>query len=204
MKNTEKLTKRQQEVLKTIENFIGANGVPPTRSELATQLGLKSITAADEHIKTLAKKGVIRISPGISRGIHLNSSTDSLPVIGNVAAGIPIESAENIEGYQKLDLTSFAAVPDYLLRVQGDSMTNAGILDGDLLVVKKSRDAKNGQIVVVLIDDEVTVKRFFRNGDKVTLQSENTNYPPIHIDPAQHYFRIEGIYLGVIRAKVEI
>ena len=220
-----KLTDRQQQILDLIRQAIVNTGFPPTRAELATVLGFKSANAAEDHLRALARKGVIELTAGASRGIRLtdlaNESIESdadtelpadrprlktlpgagfllLPLIGRVAAGHPILATENIEKETNVDLDMFAERPDYLLKVKGLSMRDAGILDGDLLAIKKVSDARNGQIVVARIDEEVTVKRLSKSGGRIELLPENPDFEPIQIQPGQD-FSLEGIAVGLIR-----
>lgn len=262
---TLKLTARQREILALIQQSVKERGIPPTRVEIATELGFKSANASEDHIKALARKGAIILTRGTSRGIRLNpefmrehfpegmldgvdervpslvstqsttalASTEekpsvptlssvltkakqviqhsadeisqfvqdtrlSLPVIGQVAAGNPINAIEHHENTLQLDSSLFSTTPDYLLKVKGESMKNIGILDGDLLAVKKTCSVHNGQIVVARIDDDVTVKRFHKQGSTITLFPENDDFKPIVVDASQH-FEIEGIAVGLIR-----
>lgn len=198
-----KLTKRQQEVLELIRQNVDETGYPPTRVEIAHKLGFKSANAAEDHIKALAKKGAIEIVPGASRGIRLPQSNipEGLPIIGQVAAGNPILGEENIEDYCALAPEFFKPSADYLLRVKGQSMKNIGIFDGDLLAVHKTEVARNGQIVVARIGEEVTVKRLFKNKHIVELQAENEEFEPIIIDLREQEMFIEGLGVGVIRKE---
>jgi repressor LexA len=220
-----KLTDRQQQILDLIRQAIVNTGFPPTRAELATVLGFKSANAAEDHLRALARKGVIELTAGASRGIRLtdlaNESIDVdvdtqlpadrprlktlpgagfllLPLIGRVAAGHPILATENIEKEINVDLDMFAERPDYLLKVKGLSMRDAGILDGDLLAIKKASEARNGQIVVARIDEEVTVKRLSKSGGRIELLPENPDFDPIQIQAGQD-FSLEGIAVGLIR-----
>lgn len=197
-----KLTTRQAEVLEFIKNYIEETGYPPTRADIARELGFKSANASEEHLKALARKGAIEIIPGTSRGIKLpESEKEGLPIIGRVAAGNPILAAEHIEDYCELPASFFSPNADYLLQVCGDSMIECGIIDGDLLAVHKTQNVKNGDIVVARIEDEVTVKRFKRSRSKhqVTLLPENKDYSPIEVDLRHQDFEIEGLAVGVIR-----
>jgi len=198
-----KLTKRQNEVLDLIKQNITETGYPPTRAEIALALGFKSANAAEDHIKALAKKGAIEIVPGASRGIRLPQSDtpDGLPIIGQVAAGNPILGEENIEDYCTLAPEFFQPSADYLLRVRGESMKNIGILDGDLLAVHKTDIARNGQIVVARIGEEVTVKRLNKQKHIVELIAENEDFDPIVIDLREQEVVIEGLGVGVIRKE---
>ena len=195
-----KLTPRQAQVLDLIRRHIEDTGYPPTRADIAQALGFKSPNAAEEHLKALARKGAIEMIPGTSRGIRLPEEA-GLPVVGRVAAGNPILSQENIEDHVAMPAGFFRPRADFLLRVQGDSMIDAGILDGDLLAVHRAPEAANGQIVVARVDDEVTVKRFQRTRakHKVLLLPENDAYELIEVDLAQQDFHIEGLSVGVIR-----
>ncbi len=199
-----KLTPRQTEILAFIKRCLEDNGYPPTRAEIALELGFKSPNAAEEHLKALARKGAIKMTPGASRGIRIPdfepaSEEDGLPVIGQVAAGAPILAQQNIEDACKINPEFFHPKADYLLRVRGMSMKDIGILDGDLLAVHTTGEARNGQIVVARIDDEVTVKRFQRNGNKVLLIAENPEFSPIEVNLEEQDLVIEGLSVGVIR-----
>ena len=201
------LTKRQSEVLSIVKKCIEQTGMPPTRIELAKKLGVKSANAAEEHLKALAKKGVIEILKGTSRGIRIiateaddnNVEEIGLPLIGQVAAGEPILAAQHVESHYKVDPALFHPQADFLLRVQGESMKNIGIMDGDLLAVHKTKNINNGQVVVARIEDDVTVKRFYQEGQKITLKAENELFSPINVDLEFQSFDIEGIAVGVIR-----
>ncbi|MEZ5560373.1 MAG: transcriptional repressor LexA [Pseudomonadales bacterium] len=197
------LTPRQAQVLDLIKRHIDDTGYPPTRADIAQELGFKSPNAAEEHLKALARKGAIEMIPGTSRGIRLPEET-GLPIIGRVAAGSPILAAEHIEDRVSIPAGFFRPRADFLLRVRGDSMSEIGILDGDLLAVHKTPEAANGQIVVARIDDEVTVKRLqrTRQRSKVLLLPENANYQPIEVDLTRQAFQIEGLSVGVIRQSV--
>ncbi len=181
-------------------------GMPPTRAEIARQLGFRSANAAEEHLKALARKGVIEILPGTSRGIKLNIPLDNdaqeeegLPLIGRVAAGEPILAQEHVESHYKVDPALFQPHADFLLRVNGMSMKDIGILDGDLLAVHRTTDVHNGQVVVARVDEDVTVKRLEKRGREVLLHAENDEFAPIKVDLATEHFAIEGIAVGVIR-----
>jgi len=195
------LTPRQEKVLQLIKNYAEETGYPPTRAEIAKILGYKSANAAEEHIKALARKGAIHVIPGASRGIRLVEPQLGLPLVGRVAAGNPILAAENIESHCPLPYDFFTPQADYLLRVHGMSMKDAGILDGDLLAVHKTQQARNGQIVVARIEEEVTVKRFKRVGNRaqVELWPENPDFEVIKVDLRDQAFCIEGLSVGVIR-----
>nr|QWL75724.1 repressor LexA [Aeromonas hydrophila] len=199
------LTPRQAEVLELIKANMNETGMPPTRAEIAQKLGFKSANAAEEHLKALAKKGVIEIMPGTSRGIRLLLEEEEpleesgLPLIGKVAAGEPILAQEHIESHYRVDPALFHPRADFLLRVQGMSMKNIGILDGDLLAVHKTQEVRNGQVVVARLDEDVTVKRFQRKGSQVWLLPENEELSPIEVDLSCQQLTIEGLAVGVIR-----
>jgi len=194
-----KLTARQQQVMDVIKSNIEATGMPPTRADIARELGFKSANAAEEHLKALAKKGVIELVAGASRGIRLTEQL-GLPIIGRVAAGAPLLAQEHIEDYCDLSASFFAPPAHYLLQVCGDSMINVGIFDGDLLAVHSTTDVKEGQIAVVRIEDEVTVKRWKRvSATRVDLLAENDDYAPIEVDLSEQDVFVEGISVGVIR-----
>lgn len=204
-----KLTARQQQILDLIRSEIHRTGFPPTRAEIAQALGFRSPNAAEDHLKALARKGAITLTAGASRGIRLvepeqpEPRTDPLslllPIVGRVAAGSPILAAEHIEREIGVEPSLFTPVPDYLLRVRGLSMRDAGILDGDLLAVKKTPEARDGQIVVARIGDDVTVKRLHRRGSTLQLLPENPEFAPIIVRPGDE-FAIEGLAVGLIRA----
>ncbi|MDT4837733.1 LexA repressor [compost metagenome] len=199
-----KLTSRQAEILTFIKHCLDDNGYPPTRAEIAQALGFKSPNAAEEHLKALARKGAIEMTPGASRGIRIpgyepNNTEEGLPVIGRVAAGAPILAQQNVEDSCRINPEFFHPKADYLLRVRGMSMKDIGIIDGDLLAVHTTREARNGQIVVARIDDEVTVKRFKREGNKVWLIAENPEFAPIEVNLEEQELIIEGLSVGVIR-----
>lgn len=223
-KSMPKLTARQEEILGLITLAIEESGLPPTRAEIANRLGFASANAAEEHLRALAKKGYIELSPGTSRGIRITNPQPpsvggnfrqlnlpsgslqqlTLPLIGRVAAGSPITAIEHIEKHIPVDPSLFAKGADYLLRVKGMSMRDAGILDGDYLAVKKVSEARDGDIVVARIDDDVTVKRLQRKkgsaGTYIELQAENPDFSPI-IVTAETNFALEGQAVGLIRAN---
>ncbi len=226
MNDSPKLTQRQQQVLDLVQNAIERTGAPPTRAEIAAELGFKSANAAEEHLQALARKGAIELLGGTSRGIRLKSDTLralhqarmapygkqpmlpmaglaqlSLPLVGRVAAGSPILAQEHIEQTYAVEASMFQRRPDYLLRVRGQSMRDAGILDGDLLAVQKAKEAKNGQIVVARLGDEVTVKRFRRTDEGVDLLPENPDFLPIRVTAETADFELEGIAVGLIRSS---
>lgn len=191
------LTPRQEEILQLIREWTETTGFPPTRAEIAQRFGFRSPNAAEAHLKALAKKGVLELLPGSSRGIRLKDN--GLPVVGRVAAGHPILAQESIEGRYQLDAGLFHPRADYLLKVQGMSMRDAGILDGDLLAVHRTPDAESGQVVVARLDDEVTVKRLSKRGAIVELLPENPDFAPIVVDLRRQELVIEGVGVGVIR-----
>ncbi|SBT06076.1 DNA-binding transcriptional repressor of SOS regulon [Candidatus Accumulibacter aalborgensis] len=193
-----KVTLRQQEILDFIRNTLELLGAPPTRAEIASAFGFASHNAAEEHLKALARKGVIVLEPGSARGIRLVEQL-GLPLIGSVAAGSPILAVENVQRRYTLDVSLFKPRADFLLRVRGLSMINAGILDGDLLAVHRSSEARNGQIVVARLDDEVTVKRFRQQDGVIELIAENPDFAPIIVDTSARALAIEGIAVGLIR-----
>ncbi len=196
------LTPRQKQILEMIQEFIAETGMPPTRAEIARQLGFKSANAAEEHLRALQRKGVLELLPGASRGIQLKDSLREqmgLPLVGRVAAGNPILAQEHIEAHYKLDPQLFSPKPHYLLRVYGMSMKNAGILDGDLVAVHRTPEVRSRQIVVARLDDEVTVKRYRQNGSLVSLLPENDEFEPIEVDLRKQALVIEGVVVGVIR-----
>ena len=193
------LTPRQTEILELIRASITERGSPPTRAEIAEAFGFKSPNAAEEHLKALARKGVIELLPGSSRGIRLLEEP-GLPVVGRVSAGYPILAEQNIEAHYEVDPQVFHPRADYLLRVRGMSMRDAGILDGDLLAVHRTAEARNGQVVVARLDDEVTVKRFQRSGHHVQLLPENPDFNPIDVDLRRQSLVIEGLGVGILRA----
>lgn len=197
------LTPRQAQILDLIRKYIATTGYPPTRANIASELGFKSPNAAEEHLKALARKGAIEIIPGTSRGIRLPEDT-GLPIVGRVAAGAPILATEHIEDRVEVPADFFRPRADYLLRVSGDSMINVGIFDGDLLAVHKTPDANNGEIVVARVEDEVTVKRLQRGRQKhrITLLPENDDYQAIEVDLREQDFAIEGLSVGVIRQSI--
>ena len=214
-----KLTARQQQILTLIQTALQNTGAPPTRAEIATELGFKSPNAAEEHLQALARKGVIQLVSGTSRGIRLRNigaefNTPSgfkqfqlplqalaqltLPLVGRVAAGSPILAQEHIEQSYSVEASMFAQQPDYLLKVKGLSMRDIGIMDGDLLAVKTTKEARNGQIIVARIGEEVTVKRFQKTGHHISLLPENPDFSPIQVQPGD-FFEVEGLAVGLIR-----
>ncbi|MBF9001924.1 MULTISPECIES: transcriptional repressor LexA [Vibrio] len=201
------LTPRQQQVFDLIKTKIEESGMPPTRAEIARELGFRSANAAEEHLKALARKQVIEIVPGASRGIRILLDTaandtpeeQGLPLIGQVAAGEPILAQEHVEAHYQVDRAMFRPNADFLLRVHGESMKKIGIMDGDLLAVHKTQDVRNGQVVVARVEDDVTVKRLERKGSTVLLHAENDDFAPIEVDLTCQQLTIEGIAVGIIR-----
>ncbi len=219
-----KLTARQAQILELIQKAIARTGSPPTRAEIAAEMGFRSPNAAEEHLKALAKKGVIELVSGTSRGIRLrtdalqainesrmnplfqslqNLTQLALPLVGRVAAGSPILAQEHVERTYHLEGSLFSQTPDYLLKVRGMSMKDAGIMDGDLLAVKQCKEAVNGQIVVARLGEEVTVKRFHRTRKGIELMPENAEFQPILVQPGEH-FELEGLAVGLIRASLSL
>ncbi len=198
----QQLTPRQSQILEMIRDFIAETGMPPTRAEIARELGFKSANAAEEHLRALQRKGVLDLLPGASRGIQLKDSLREqmgLPLVGRVAAGSPILAQEHIEAHYRIDPAFFNPKPHYLLRVSGMSMKNAGILDGDLVAVHRTPEVRSRQIIVARLDDEVTVKRYRQNGSVVSLLPENEDFEPIIVDLKKQDLIIEGVVVGVIR-----
>jgi repressor LexA len=203
----EELTERQAEILKLIRELTEMSGYPPTRAEIAEKMGFKSVNAAEQHLRALERKGVLEISDGASRGIRVLDAKPArglgrlleLPVVGRVAAGSPILAEEHLQGRYQIDPNLFTPRADYLLKVRGLSMRDAGILEGDLLAVHKTGEARSGQIVVARLADEVTVKRFRRRGNAVQLEPENPDFEPIEVDLRRDALAIEGVAVGVIR-----
>lgn len=203
------LTPKQARVLAFIRQHSARHGMPPTRAEIAAGLGFASANAAQAHLKALARRGAIEMVPGASRGIRLpgeppeeDAAVVQLPIVGRVAAGVPVLAVEHIESRQRLPAALFPQRPDYLLRVRGASMSEAGILDGDLLAVHATAEAPDGSIAVVRVEDEVTVKRLRRRGHRLTLEPANAAYAPIEVDLRRQSAVIEGVAVGVIRQGV--
>lgn len=194
------LTERQAEILRFIRAQIDKTGLPPTRAEIAKALKFRSPNAAEEHLRALERKGVIEMLPATSRGLRIVEPDLGLPVVGRVAAGSPILAEQHIETHYQVDPAIFRPHADYLLKVRGESMRDAGILNGDLLAVHSTKEAKNGDIVVARLEDEVTVKRFQRSRNQVRLLPENPEFAPIDVDLRTQSLVIEGIGVGVIRA----
>jgi len=224
MNDSPKLTPRQQQILDLVQSAIERTGAPPTRAEIAAELGFKSANAAEEHLQALARKGVLELIGGTSRGIRLKSETLrsmaearlsqygkqymlplpslaqlTLPLIGRVAAGSPILAQEHVDQTYLMEASLFQRRPDYLLKVRGMSMRDAGIMDGDLLAVQKAREAKNGQIVVARLGDDVTVKRLRRTSKGIELIAENPDFKTILVSPDDASFELEGVAVGLIR-----
>ncbi|MBK7898107.1 MAG: transcriptional repressor LexA [Azonexus sp.] len=197
----EKLTPRQQEILAFIRDSLESRGAPPTRAEIAQAFGFASPNAAEDHLRALARKGAIVLEPGSARGIRLVEQL-GLPLVGLVAAGSPILAVENIHGRYALDAHLFSPRADFLLKVRGLSMIDAGILDGDLLAVHRTQDVRDGQIVVARVADDVTVKRLKRRNGFVELIAENPDFEPIVVDPGRVDFAIEGVAVGLIRGNI--
>ena len=196
------LTPRQSQILQMIQDFIAESGMPPTRAEIARELGFKSANAAEEHLRALQRKGVLELIPGASRGIQLKDSLREqlgLPLVGRVAAGSPILAEEHIETHYKIEQALFNPKPHYLLRVEGMSMKNAGILHGDLVAVHRTPEVRSRQIVVARVEDEVTVKRYRQEGSLVWLMPENEEFESIRVDLNTQVMVIEGVVVGVIR-----
>jgi len=196
------LTPRQKQVLELIRGALEETGMPPTRAEIAESLGFRSANAAEEHLRALEKKGAIEMVRGVSRGIRLKDSLREqmgLPLIGRVAAGQPILAQEHIEAHYKIDPSLFHPKPHYLLKVDGMSMKDAGILDGDLVAVHRTPEVRSRQIVVARLEDEVTVKRYRQEGHIVWLLPENADFEPIRVDLEETAMLIEGVVVGVIR-----
>ncbi len=201
------LTPRQKEILELIQDFIFETGMPPTRAEIADQLGFKSSNAAEEHLRALQRKGLLELIPGTSRGIQLQDFLHDkigLPLVGRVAAGSPILAEEHIEKHYRIDPELFNPKPHYLLRVEGMSMQDAGILDGDLVAVHRTPEVRSRQIIVARIDDEVTVKRYRQTGSVVSLLPENDDFEPIIINLEEQSLVIEGVVVGVIRDGLQL
>ena len=201
------LTERQAEILRLVRELTEVSGYPPTRAEIAAKMGFRSVNAAEQHLRALEKKGAIEIAEGASRGIRVRDGRPAgrggrlleLPVVGRVAAGAPILAEENVQARYQVDPNLFTPRADYLLRVRGLSMRDAGILEGDLLAVHKTEEARSGQIVVARLGDEVTVKRLRRRGHAVQLEAENPEFAPIEVDLRRDTLVIEGVAVGVIR-----
>jgi repressor LexA len=200
------LTERQNEILRLVRELTEVSGYPPTRAEIAERMGFRSVNAAEQHLRALEKKGAIEISSGASRGIRVLDGRPAgrgrllgLPVVGRVAAGSPILAEEHLQGRYQVDPNLFTPRADYLLRVRGMSMRDAGILEGDLLAVHRTQEARTGQIVVARLADEVTVKRYRRRGHAVQLEAENPEFAPIEVDLRRDALTIEGVAVGVIR-----
>ena len=200
----DKLTPRQSEILSFLQDFIETTGMPPTRAEIARELGFKSVNAAEEHLRALQRKGVIELVPGASRGIQLKDFLREqlgLPLIGRVAAGNPIMAEEHVEGHYRIDTSIFDPKPHFLLRVQGMSMRDIGILDGDLVAVHRTPEVRSGQVIVARLEDEVTVKRYRQEGSTVWLLPENEEFEPIQVDLSEQSMVIEGVVVGLFAQR---
>ena len=202
------LTARQRQILDWIRAYLETTGMPPTRADIASGLGFSTPSSAEDHLQALARKGAIEMLPGASRGLRLKDIPGipvqgTLPLVGRVAAGNPILATENIEAHYRVDPTLFSPRADYLLRVRGQSMRDAGIIDGDLLAVHRTAEARSGQIVVARLSgrggDEVTVKRMKRRGGQLLLVAENPDFAPIVVDPKKATLTIEGVAVGLVR-----
>ena len=199
------LTARQQQIFDLIRDHIQTTGYPPTRAEIAEHFGYRSVNAAEQHLKALEKKGMIEIVKGTSRGIRLmddSAANAGIPIVGDVAAGAPILAQQNVEDYLNVDAAMFSPPADFFLRVRGDSMRDAGILNGDLLAVRSTPEVRDGAIVIARIDDEVTVKRLERRRNTVRLLPENADYEPIEVDLTRQELVIEGLAIGVLRTHL--
>lgn len=199
------LTPRQRQVLFLIQKVMAESGMPPTRAEIAKELGFRSINAAEDHLRALERKGAIELLSGTSRGIRLKDALREqigLPLVGRVAAGEPILAEEHIEARYQIDTGIFERAPHFLLRVSGMSMRDAGILDGDLVAVHRSTDVRNRQIIVARLEDEVTVKRYRQEGHQVWLMPENPDFEPIEVDLKERELTIEGVVVGVVRDHI--
>ena len=205
------LTDTQQAILALIAERIARDGVPPSQTEIAHACGFKGVRAAQYHLEILEAAGAIERTPGKARAMRIthpdfapaqppaaNDDTLRLPVLGRVAAGVPIGADVGGDSYVLLDRVFFSPAPDYLLKVKGDSMRDEGIFDGDLIGVHRTRDARSGQIVVARVDDEVTVKLLKISADRIRLLPRNPDFAPIEVQPGQE-FAIEGLYCGLVR-----
>jgi repressor LexA len=200
------LTPRQKQILFLVQKVMHETGMPPTRAEIAKSLKFRSVNAAEEHLRALERKGAIELLPGTSRGIRLKDSLREqlgLPLVGRVAAGEPLLAEEHIEARYQIDPDLFKKQPHFLLRVQGMSMRDAGILDGDLVAVHRTPEVRNRQIIVARLEDEVTVKRYRQEGHRVWLMSENPEFAPIQVDLREQNLTIEGIVVGVVRDSMK-
>jgi len=203
---TTRLTARQQQILDWIRAHIETHGMPPTRAEIAAGLGFSTASSAEDHLQALARKGALELVPGASRGLRIKDQPGTpvqgmLPLVGRVAAGQPILATGHVEAHYRVDPDLFTPRADYLLRVRGASMRDAGIHDGDLLAVHRTSEARSGQIVVARLDDEVTVKRWRRQGRDIVLMPENPDFAPIVVDPSSTSLTVEGIGVGLIRGS---
>ncbi len=199
---SEELTPRQAQILRFIQDSLGESGMPPTRAEIATAFKFKSANAAEEHLRAMARKGVLELLPGASRGIQLKDELREevgLPLIGRVAAGKPILAEQNIEAHYQIDPKLFRPRPHYLLKVRGMSMKNIGIMDGDLVAVHRTPEVRNRQVVVARLDEDVTVKRYKQVGSVVWLMPENEDFEALKVDMREQSLIIEGVVVGVLR-----
>ncbi|MDH3318417.1 MAG: transcriptional repressor LexA [Betaproteobacteria bacterium] len=206
MGTAEPLTERQGEILKLVRELTESSGFPPTRAEIAEKMGFRSVNAAEQHLRALERKGALEILQGASRGLRVKDKGGAragrlmeLPVVGRVAAGSPVLAEEHLQGHYQVDPNLFTPRADYLLKVRGMSMRDAGILDGDMLAVHRTPEARTGQVVVARLADEVTVKRYRRRGHSVQLLPENADFAAIEVDLRRDPFTIEGVAVGVIR-----
>jgi repressor LexA len=199
---SEQLTPRQAQILRFIQDTLGESGMPPTRAEIAQAFKFKSANAAEEHLRAMARKGVLELLPGASRGIQLKDELREevgLPLIGRVAAGHPILAEQNIQAHYQIDPKLFHPRPHYLLKVRGMSMKNIGIMDGDLVAVHRTPEVRNRQVVVARLEEDVTVKRYKQVGSVVWLMPENEDFEPIKVDIREQPLIIEGVVVGVLR-----
>ena len=216
MAPTDDLTDRQRAVLDFIRAHAGSQGAPPTLQQIADAFGFAQACAAHKHVRRLQQAGYLDVRPREARGIRVAGGTRRgarqktryaagddtrlpLPVLGQVAAGVPIGADIGSDRLLLLDRALFSTTPDYLLQVKGDSMRDDGIFDGDLVAVKRGSQARNGQVVVVRIDGEITIKRFEQTRTRIRLLPRNPDYPPIEVPPGSD-FAIEGLYCGLVRA----
>lgn len=197
---TMSLTRRQSEVLQVIRNHIEKTGAPPTRAEIARTLGFRSVNAAEDHLKALARKGAITLAPGTSRGIQLAKEHGiGLPIVKSPAADAPVYSEKHFDGRMRLQNEYFQPKPDYLLQMQGISLSGAGIKEGDLLAIHCCDTADNGKIIIARVNHKVIVRRYFKHGDQIELRAENPDFPPIFLNASTQPLIIEGVGVGVIR-----
>lgn len=194
------LTRRQSEVLQVIRNHIEKTGAPPTRAEIAKTLGFRSVNAAEDHLKALARKGAITLAPGTSRGIQLAKEHGiGLPIIKNAPHEGPIYAEKHFDGRMRVQNEFFNPKPDYLLQIQGVSLIGAGIKEGDLLAIHRCETAENGKLIVAKVNNKMIIRRYFRQGDQIELKAENNDFPPINLSASAQPLTIEGVAVGVIR-----